>query len=557
MPKVSVFTSTGEWALTDKHWVAQGGEADIYKKGQQAVKVYKDKSRAMQQGLENRVSFAKKWQHLAIAAPAEVAYNKQREPIGIVLPWLNGTPILTAFNNDWRTLHGFDAVETSRVVAELRTIVAGVHATGAVMVDGNEWNYMLDAHMKAWAIDADSWCIPGHHATARMPSIEDVHTAGCDEGSDWFAWAIVTFQLWTGIHPYKGTHPDFKKGDMRSRMLANVSIFHSDVRTPSTVRPVSDIPAGLCAWYEGVFERGLRTEPPAPAQWRTASGKPIFHTRAASITGVNVLTTAVRTAKGMVARGDALWDGVQWLRWDGTAVFGPIPAAPTAKQDAWQWEAQPNWFLSLRKSAEGWVLTDDKGVVRERPGMTHAWKQNGLMLAGNDDAVEQWDVRRMHTSGWLIHAPWRWLIPAGWRQDNNVRYWSSLGGVCALWSNGAAGRIERFPLLDGRKIRNWRQEGSYALVVVEEGSGLELWVWNPDAESINVQKHNVEDANVSSAHIGDMLIYWVDDNEGIIRGSRSSEALVGPVPKLTPMVGRNNQFFGLFEDGIKRITKKA
>lgn len=553
MAKFSVWTQAGEWKLDDKNWVAQGGEADIYKKDKFAIKIYKDPARVRQMGLVDRVEFAKQWRNLAIAAPTDIALNSNKEAIGVVLPWLNGTPILTAFNNDWRAQNGFDRTATLRVTTELWNIVHGVHKTSALMVDGNEWNYMIDAKLRVWAIDADSWHIPGYPATARMPSIEDVHTTGYTEGSDWFAWAIVTFQLWTGIHPYKGSHPDFKKGDMKTRMQKNVSVFHQDVRVPSTARPMSDIPAGLRNWYKEVFEKGLRTAPPEPTSWENAASVAqgfVFKKKAT--TGDNIVLVNVRTQAGLTARGDALWDGATWLTWDGK----PIVERAAPKGDAaWKWEAQPHWFINLQKTSTGWLLQDDAGKTQDRPGVTHAWKQNGLMLGANDDVVEQWDVRKFPNGTWLSHAPWRWSIPAGWRQDNNVRYWNSLGGVCAIWSNGVAGRIERFALLDGKRIRNWRQEGPYALVVVEEPSGLELWVWNPDNLNSPIQKHAVDDANITAAHLGDMLMYWIDDNEGMIRSGRSAEALQGPVPKTSVLCGWHGGFYGLFTDGVKKVTK--
>lgn len=553
MAKFSVWTQSGEWKLDDKNWVAQGGEADIYKKDNYAVKIYKDPARVRQMGLVDRVKFAKQWQNLAIAAPVDIALNKNKEAVGVVLPWLNGTPILTAFNNAWRDQNGFDRAACLRVAAELWAVVSGVHSTGALMVDGNEWNYMLDSKMKVWAIDADSWHIPGYPATARMPSIEDVHTKGYTEGSDWFAWAIVTFQLWTGIHPYKGSHPDFKKGDLKSRMAKNVSVFHADVRVPSTARPLSDIPAGLRLWYIDVFEKGVRSSPPVPAAWEQSNIQlQGFQFKKKSSAGDNITLLPVRTDQNLVARGDALWDGTRWLTWDGKVL-----AEKTASSGAtaWKWEAQPHWFITMQRQGSGWALQDDAGLIQHRDGFSHAWRQNGLLLAANDDVVEQWEARKFNNGAWHLHAPWRWSIPAGWRQDNNVRYWHSLGGVCALWSNGVAGRIERFALLDGKKIRNWRQEGPYALVVVEENAGLELWVWNPDNASVAIQKHSVDDANITAAHLGDMLMYWVDDNEGVIRGSRSAEALQGPVPKTTEMCGWHGGFYGLFGDGVEKITK--
>jgi hypothetical protein len=68
--------------------------------------------------------------------------------------------------------------------------------------------------------------------------------------------------LFVGIHPYKGTHPTFKKFDLEGRMKANVSIFNPDVRLPGTVRDLSTIPSNYKDWFVRTFEKGERTLPP-------------------------------------------------------------------------------------------------------------------------------------------------------------------------------------------------------------------------------------------------------------------------------------------------------
>jgi hypothetical protein len=97
-----------------------------------------------------------------------------------------------------------------------------------------------------------------------MPSIRDWHSNVFDERSDWFSWGIVTFQVFTGIHPYKGRHDGYKNSDLEKRMRDNVSVFNKGVHLNAAVRDFTKIPGGLLDWYQRVFEHGERSIPPSP-----------------------------------------------------------------------------------------------------------------------------------------------------------------------------------------------------------------------------------------------------------------------------------------------------
>lgn len=82
-----------------------------------------------------------------------------------------------------------------------------------------------------------------------------------NEGTDWFAFAILSFQMFVGIHPYKGKHPTIKGLD--DRMTQNISVLHKDVGIPQTCYPISSIPKNYLDWYGSVLEKGQRTSPPS------------------------------------------------------------------------------------------------------------------------------------------------------------------------------------------------------------------------------------------------------------------------------------------------------
>jgi hypothetical protein len=98
-----------------------------------------------------------------------------------------------------------------------------------------------------------------------MPSIRDWH-GDINKASDWFAWGIVTFLLYTGIHPYKGKLDGYKPGELERRMKENASVFLPNVRLNKAVRDFGNIPGPLLDWYQATFTHGERTLPPSPLQ---------------------------------------------------------------------------------------------------------------------------------------------------------------------------------------------------------------------------------------------------------------------------------------------------
>jgi hypothetical protein len=82
--------------------------------------------------------------------------------------------------------------------------------------------------------------------------------------TDWFSFAVVTFQMYTGIHPYKGMHPKYKPGEWSKRMDDGISVFDSKTKLPDTIQDFSVIPKKHMEWYKAVFIKNERSIPPYP-----------------------------------------------------------------------------------------------------------------------------------------------------------------------------------------------------------------------------------------------------------------------------------------------------
>ena len=130
-------------------------------------------------------------------------------------------------------------------------------------------------------IDVDGWVLGSLPATvAVMPSIRDWQTKPLSQKSDWFAWAVVTFQVYTGIHPYKGTLAGYTRAETERRMKDSASVFSPGVRLNAAVRDFTCVPGPLLNWYEATFQKNERTAPPSPFDTGITTPQPALILRA-------------------------------------------------------------------------------------------------------------------------------------------------------------------------------------------------------------------------------------------------------------------------------------
>ncbi|MFA5986595.1 MAG: hypothetical protein WC819_04595 [Parcubacteria group bacterium] len=245
-----------------------GGEGSIYKKNNTVIKLYTDSDKMIRDGMDAKIIALKRVEHPFIVTPEGMVKDVMGKPIGYYMPYVTGEPITRVFTNDYRARTQFADDDAHMLVDHMRTVVQHVHSKRIVMADANEMNWLVDDLKKhapePRAIDVDAWAIDRWRARVIMPSIRDWHAKVFDELSDWFAWGIVTFQVYAGIHPYKGRLSGYAQHDLAKRMQDNASVFHSDVRLNHAVRDFGRIPSGLRQWYEEVFAKGKRVVPPSP-----------------------------------------------------------------------------------------------------------------------------------------------------------------------------------------------------------------------------------------------------------------------------------------------------
>lgn len=251
-----------EVSLTKSHFVAEGGEGKVFVRGDTGYKVYHDPAKAIPLG---KIQDLSRINDYRVITPRDALYSgKKAEHVGHTFKFVPDTwTMCQLFPRAFRDREGFDHKKALDLVQQLQVCVRSVHEANVLIVDLNEMNLLVSRDFSVpYLIDVDSYQTPRYRATAIMPSVRDPLVQGLDftESSDWFSFAVVSFQLFVGIHPYKGKHPNVK--GLEERMKAGISVFDKDVKVPKTAYGVDTIPSSYRDWYESMFVHGQRHAPP-------------------------------------------------------------------------------------------------------------------------------------------------------------------------------------------------------------------------------------------------------------------------------------------------------
>jgi hypothetical protein len=256
----------GELRLGRSDFKAQGGEGAVYVKGSTAYKIYANPTRAIPLAKIDELSVL---DQPNIIRPLDLILDGKNTPVGYSMRSVEKAHALCQlFPKAFRQRNNLTPEHMLRLVLRLHAGVSYVHDKGILIVDLNESNFLVSADFsEVFFVDVDSYQTPSFPATVLMESVRDRHTMTFNHGSDWFSFAVVSFQMFTGIHPFKGTYaplqhlPD-KAKKLDARMLANISVLHPNVSVPSSCLPFSVIPQVYLDWYRAVFEQGKRLPPP-------------------------------------------------------------------------------------------------------------------------------------------------------------------------------------------------------------------------------------------------------------------------------------------------------
>ena len=248
--------------FTANDFVAKGGEGSVYKKGNLVYKIYED---ANQMIPEAKIRELQQIQGDNIIKPLDIVIDKSGQIVGFTMSYVKSIALCKLFTTSFRDRKGVTDDMTLELVENIKSGIYEIHNAKCLIVDGNEMNYLVNDQdfITPYFIDVNTWQTPSFPATAINPSIRDWRSKTFNEVTDWFSFAIVAFQLFVGIHPFKGRYKGYKKNDFEKRVRDCVSVLHKGVKFPPAVRDFGLIPTHYKDWFFNLFEKGQRTLPPA------------------------------------------------------------------------------------------------------------------------------------------------------------------------------------------------------------------------------------------------------------------------------------------------------
>lgn len=268
-PYTLIVQNKGSETFTDSSYVAAGGEGTILKKGGKAYKIYHDEKRMIP--VNKILELQALSQYDNILGPQDILFDSKRQkvPVGFSMPFIKDTEFLCKlFNQNFKNDNNISPDDLVKLIRKMQETIIEIHKNKILVVDLNEMNFLMDkkSYTIPYFIDVDSYQTPSHKATAIMDSIRDrrIKNNQWTPMSDWFSFGVVAFQIYMGVHPFRGRHNDFKPNQWPERMEKNISVFNKDVQLPQSCPGWSVIPKPHLEWFKCVFEKGDRSVPPMP-----------------------------------------------------------------------------------------------------------------------------------------------------------------------------------------------------------------------------------------------------------------------------------------------------
>lgn len=263
MKTTYVVENVGKVTLTDKDYLASGGEASIYIRDKTAYKIYHEVSKMIP---SKKIEELRLIKCPNVLIPLNVVRNERNVPVGYGMRYVKNTvPLCKLFTKIFRSNNKITDDDIVKLVKEIQITIDNIHKTGCLIVDLNELNILTSDDFKIpYFIDTDSYHTPSFKATAIMESIRDPLVKGNNftDLSDWFSFGVLAAYLYIGVHPYKGIHPNYKPNELAKRMKDGISIFDKNVSLPRVCNSFSVIPPLHRSWLESLFVKNLRSKPP-------------------------------------------------------------------------------------------------------------------------------------------------------------------------------------------------------------------------------------------------------------------------------------------------------
>lgn len=496
---MKVYVNGAAVDLQQRDFVAEGGEGKVFRRGDTGYKIYHDPQRMLPLG---KIAALQQIQNPNVIRPLDVIKDAKGAAVGYTMRFIpDAWTLCQLFPKPFRDRNGVTHAMMLKMVQDLQSLFDSIHNAGVLLVDANEMNFLVTKDFQVLlAIDADSYQTPQYPATAIMASVRDwtVQHNQWHEGSDWFSFACVSFQMFTGIHPYKGKHPS-ADNMLEARMKAGISVLDKDVQVPPTAYDFTVIPLSYMEWYKRVFVKGERTPPPSSATQLTGavprvSPKPVTGTDKVVMTKLFTADANILDFGEYGGASVVVTEKTVWMR--GQQVC-PTPRgyAGTACSPARQIPV----VLNIQNKMTGlWDTVNRVAVRNDSYGAEEAACYDGRMYCRYGDKA--YEVMLIDGGAHLVAGTKAvaQIMPNASRLYPGVLVQNMLGSafVSLFAAPGAAYQV-RMPGLDKYRVMDAKFDKGVLMVVGERGGVYDRLVYRFDSDCVRFDERVVKDIQPS------------------------------------------------------------
>jgi serine/threonine protein kinase len=248
--------------IDDRYEIKRGGEGKILtvpELPQQVAKIY----------LNSNYQHMSKAQKDALACldtqlfvkPLELIYEKKnKDIIGFTMEYISPefVPLAAFYNKNYGASVGISDTFKFKVAEKILAGVEHAHTHNIIIGDLSGLNILVNTQEDVKFIDTDSYETAVHtHWGVLLDEIRDyLYQGQVSKQSDYFAVAVILFNLFTNMHPFKGVHKTIKS--MAERMLKKRPVFAQDpdLILPKCYEPIQN--TALQSQFEELFLEGKR-----------------------------------------------------------------------------------------------------------------------------------------------------------------------------------------------------------------------------------------------------------------------------------------------------------
>lgn len=324
--------------------IGKGGEADIFRKGSEAFKIFKPPthadlagSPALQQEARDRIAMHQQklpaLMALAprlpkkISTPVDLVHDKTGKVAGYQMNFVENAEVILKYGERSFREQGISDDMVRDTFLNLYPIVDGAHSASFVFGDFNDLNVLVRG-IEAFVIDADSgqfgpFLSPMFTTTFVDPLICDPHASSMvmvkphGPETDWYAYLIMLMRSLLYVGPYGGVYRPTDKAKQiphDGRPLKRITVFDPEVRYPKPARHFKILPDDLLDLFERTFVKDARGKPPLSIierlRFTTCTKCGVVHARGQCPECVGITPPMVKEVHVGSAKGTKVFDSM-------------------------------------------------------------------------------------------------------------------------------------------------------------------------------------------------------------------------------------------------------